>query len=237
MTGSEVVEKRNCVNNIVFESNMSLQALRLFAIYLGKINARNSNTREIVFTVNEMQTALNVKKIKLSDLDRATSELLHTIAHIPYDDGFRKINLFSSCEVRLNDKKSRIVRMRASEEAMPLFFNYKDEYLTYSLKEALLLKSVTSFRLFELLSQYKHVGKASFRLDELKEKIYLEDKTEVRWGNFEARVLKGAKRLIETYTSLHFSYKPIKQGRGDKVVAVAFKISMRKQPSLLCGNA
>ena len=52
--GTEIVEKRNILNE-VRRTSMSLQELRLFSIYLTKINARDIKTRLVRFKLSDFQ--------------------------------------------------------------------------------------------------------------------------------------------------------------------------------------
>lgn len=239
MTGSEIIEKRNILNHVEFKSTMSLTALRLFTIYLGKINPRKENTRKVRFTFKELQLALGVSRINVSCVKKSCGEMLGTYAYIPNETGFEMFNIFSSCRTFLDENGVRVVEMNATEEAMPLLFGYKKEYFTFALKEALNMKSVTALRLFEVLSQYKNLKKATIPLDKLKKQLYLPKNSNARWDNFETRVLQSAKSQIENGTSLRFSYKPVKEKEGSshKVTAVEFFIDIDKtSPFYLCDD-
>lgn len=50
--GFEIVEKSNSLNELRL-NGMTLQQLRFFSIYLAKINARNIDTRKVIFKLEE----------------------------------------------------------------------------------------------------------------------------------------------------------------------------------------
>ena len=62
--GTELVEKRNILNEIR-KTNMTLQQLRFFSIYLAKINARDLSTRIVRFPLSDFQKIMGLGRMNI----------------------------------------------------------------------------------------------------------------------------------------------------------------------------
>ena len=103
--GFELVEKRNVLNQIR-RNNMTLQELRLFSIYLSKINARDISTRTLKFPLENFCRIMEIKA-DVRQIKENMRHLLQQIVDIPYKDGrkgFLSIPLFKECGIYKNEE-------------------------------------------------------------------------------------------------------------------------------------
>ncbi|MDE7120550.1 MAG: replication initiation protein [Oscillospiraceae bacterium] len=222
--GFELVEKKNVLNQIR-RNSMTLQELRLFSIYLAKINARDISTRILKFPLENFCKIMNIE-IKLSQIRENTYHLLQQIVEIPNEDGtrgFTAIQLFKECKLSQDKETGQwFFEIVAHDKAVPYMFDFKERYFTYELWNVLRLKSANQLRMYEILKQYEYIGKRQLSLTELRELLCINPKEYSRWGDFKKRVLDACQKALVEHTDITFTYEPIRTGH--KFTAVTFFI-------------
>ena len=224
INGYELVEKRNVLNQIR-KNNMTLQELRLFSIYLAKINARDISTRIVRFSLEDFCKIMDIKADE-KQIIRNMHHLLQQIVDIPYEDGrtgFQSIQLFKQCGVfKDKDTNKWHFEMEAHDEALPYMFDFKERYFTYELWNVLKLASPNQLRMYEILKQYEHIGKRRISLEELRELLYIGVREYPVWSDFKKRVLDSCQQALAEHTDITFTYEPIRFGH--KFTAITFFI-------------
>lgn len=224
LKGTELIEKRNILNQIR-RNNMTLQELRLFSIYLAKINARDTSTRTLKFPLENFCKIMNIE-IKLSQIKENTYRLLQQIVEIPNEDGtkgFTAIQLFKRCKLSQEKETGQwFFEIVAHDEALPYMFDFKEKYFTYELWNVLRLKSANQLRMYEILKQYEHVGNRKLSLKELRELLCIAPKEYPRWSDFKTYVLDACQKALAEQTDITYTYEPIRTGH--KFTAVTFYI-------------
>lgn len=222
--GYELVEKKNILNQIR-KNNMSLQELRLFSIYLSKINARDISTRNVKFTLENFCKIMEIKA-DIGQITENMRHLLQQIVDIPYEDGrkgFLSIPLFKECGVYKDEETGQwYFEIEAHDKAMPYMFDFKEKYFTYELWNVLRLKSSNQLRMYEILKQYEYLGGCRLSLKTLRELLCIDPKEYPRWDRFKERVLDSCQKSLAEYTDITFTYEPIRTGH--KFTAVRFFI-------------
>ena len=228
--GKEIVEKRNVLNEIRHNS-MTLQELRFFSIYLSKINARDISTRKVEFKLEEFREMMGIEKVTLQHFKNVVNSLLCKIISVPNEDGtkgFTSFQLFKRCKVYENkdDYNQWYVEIDAHDDALPLMFNFKQNYFRYELWNALKLKSRNQLHIYELLKQYENIGVREIKLEQLKDWLGINASEYPRWDSFKKYVLDSCQVALKKYTDIEFGYEKIKSGR--KVIGVKFIINKNK---------
>ncbi|MDE5885519.1 MAG: replication initiation protein [Oscillospiraceae bacterium] len=222
--GFELVEKKNVLNQIR-RNNMTLQELRLFSIYLSKINARDVSTRTLKFTLENFCKIMDIKA-NPAQIEENTIHLLQQVVKIPNEDGtrgFTAIQLFKRCKLSQDTETGQwFFEIAAHDEAMPYMFDFKERYFTYELWNVLRLKSANQLRMYEILKQYEPIGKRRLSLKELRELLCIAPEEYSRWDRFKDRVLDACQKALAEQTDITFTYEPIRTGR--KFTAVMFFI-------------
>lgn len=224
--GNELVEKRNILNEIR-RNNMSLQEHRFFAIYLSKINARDINTRRVIFPINDFKKIMELGRMNIQHLQVVTNSLLSKVVNIKNPDGgYTAFQLFKECEVFKDEFGEWYIAIDAHDKALPLMFEFKEEYFTYELWNALRLKSPNQLRMYELLKQYERAGSRKIALKDLREYLGIKADEYPRWDRFKDRVLNACQQALAESTDIKFEYTPIKV--SGKTTGVEFRISKNK---------
>ena len=110
----------------------------------------------------------------------------------------------------------------------PFLLNLKDNFSSYQLKNILLLKSAYSIKIYELLNQYKVVGKRTIEIKDLR--ILLNLSRGYKNPNI-TNLLKEIQEELTTKTDLTFDFKPIKKSR--EFIAFEFDIKSNNKTKKL----
>lgn len=220
-----IIEKRNALNELR-ASNLSLQELRFFSIYLSKINPRDESTRTIKFPLSDFQRIMNFGKLNIQQIKDSADSILGKKVFIPLESGgFEGIVLFDKCKVDKDDLGSWFVEISASNAATPFMFDFKERYFKYALWNALRLKSPNQIRMYEILKQYESLGKREITVKELRELLGIADNEYPRWNNFKVKVLDSCQRALKEITDICYTYERGKSGAGGKWYSIIFTIS------------
>lgn len=223
--GKELIEKKNVLNELR-SNNMTLQELRFFSIYLSKINARDKSTRVVRFSLSDFQKIMDFGRLNIRQLQASTNSLLGKVVNVPNENGlgYTGFTLFKRCKVYQDDLKDWYIEIEASDDALPLMFDFKSRYFTYELWNALRLKSANQVRMYEILKQYERIGKRELRITELRELLGIAPNEYPRWNNFKIRVLDSCQQALAETTDIRFTYERGKVGNGGKWLTIIFHI-------------
>ena len=221
-----LIKKRNVLNEIRANS-MTLQELRFFSIYLSKINARDTSTRVVRFSLDDFRTIMELdSRIKIDYMKRVTDGLLCKVVNVPDErGGYTGFQLFKRCKVTMDDNDEWYVEIDAHDDALPLMFDFQARFFSYQLWNALRLRSSNQLRMYEILKQYEKIGSRVLGVDELKELLGI-DKTEYSlFNNFKKWVLDVCQQALKESTDIKFTYEPHgKKGKGGKILFLKFTI-------------
>ena len=223
-----IIEKRNVLNEIR-ASNLTLQELRFFSIYLSKINPRDENTRSVKFPFADFKKIMDFGKLNIQQLKNSADSILGKKVFIPLESGgFEGIVLFDKCKVDKNSNGEWFVEISASNAAMPLMFDFKERYFRYELWNALRLKSPNQIRMYEILKQYENLGKREISVKDLRELLGISDteySSRTGWSDFKKGVLDSCQKALKEITDISYTYERGKTGTGGKWLTIIFHIS------------
>ena len=237
------VVKDNILNQLQAEQ-LSLSELRFFSIYLSKINPNDPKSAEVEFSLDEYCAILNIQRINNWRLDNMSKSLLSKVIELnEYSDGqlvkreyvhlYRKFTL--NKDLKTGDIRIKIV---CSDEIMSHLFELKKYFFKYQLWNTLCLSSKSQVRMYEILKQNEFKKNCVIKMDELKGYLGTPTGSYQVYSNFRLRVLEPCRKELLAKTDIGFNYKPIRMGRGGKVVAISFDIFENKnyQQSLALDN-
>ncbi len=228
---SYIVEKSNLLNEIR-DNKMSLQELRFFSVYLSKINARNVSTRCVRFPLSDFQKIMNIGRMNIKHFKTAVNGLLCKVVHMPTDDGgLSSFQLFKEVKLFKDDSEEWFVEIDAHDNALPLFFNLKGNYFTYELWNALRLKSVNQFRMYELLKQRENLGHFEIKVSELREFLYIAPTQYTALKDFKIRILDSCQQALAENTDICYTYECGKRGARGKWLTIVFHVSKNSKHS------
>ena len=119
-----------------------------------------------------------------------------------------------------------VVTLRFTQEISPHLLQLKAQFTTYKLAQASALRSIYSWRMLELLSQYASTGWRQIPIDEFCHAMEATEKQRENFAAIRRKIIEPAvKELIEKDGWL-IEWQPIKEGR--KVAAIRFEF--RRDP-------
>lgn len=223
-----LIEKRNVLNEIR-SNNMTVQELRFFSIYLSKINPRDKATRVVRFPLSDFQRIMGFGRLNIKQLQQSTNSLLCKVVNIPDErGGYTGFTLFKKCRVSRDNCDNWYMEIDASDDALPLMFDFKSRYFKYELWNALRLKSANQVRMYEILKQYEHIGRRELTIGELRELLGIGKNEYTYWQNFKVRVLDSCQQALAETTDIRFTYERGKVGKGGKWLTIVFYIEKNK---------
>ena len=121
------------------------------------------------------------------------------------------------------------VELVFASDVIPLITRLEARYTEYELKQVVGLQSEYAIRLYELIIQWRSVGKTNpISLKELREKLGLVDEYK-RIEAFKRRVLDLAVKQINEHTDITVEYEQHKQGRVITGFTFRFKVKKDKK--------
>lgn len=220
-----VIEKSNVLNELK-GTNMSLQELRFFSIYLAKINARDVSTRCVCFPISDFQKIMGFGRLNIKQIQESTNRLLCKVINLPNNrGGYTGFTLFKRVNVFKNELDEWFLEIDASDDALPLFFNLKGNYFTYKLWNALRLTSANQLRMYELLKQHENLGTFEINVSELRELLCIAPNQYTQLVRFKIRVLDSCQKALAENTDICYTYERGKVGNRGKWLTIIFHIS------------
>lgn len=122
------------------------------------------------------------------------------------------------------------VELAFSPEMTPHLVELSKEFTSYKLKHAVALRSVYSWRLFELLMQFKKTGMLRITVDDFCFAMEAPPSCVKDFGQLRRRVIDPAITELVLKNSLVIEYQAIKNG-GRKVSGLEFKFHINPQAS------
>lgn len=110
---------------------------------------------------------------------------------------------------------------------VPLITRLEKRYTEYDLKQVSALQSEYAIRLYELIIQWRNVGKVPLvELQDLRNKLGVQTEQYKKMNNFKAKVLDYAISQINEYTDITVGYVQHKDGR--KITGFTFQFKIKK---------
>jgi plasmid replication initiation protein len=224
------VTKSNALNELR-ANNMTLQELRLLAVYLSKINPFDKDTAAVRFPIKEFHDIMEVdmKRLRPSYYENVAERMLHKVIKIPSKYGFEAFTLFKRVKYEQNkDTGEHYFEMIASEYAMPLLFELRGNFFRYKLWNALRLGGKNQLRMYEVLKQHEYRGYCIIPVQELRAQLGIEEQEYPAYSDFRRYVLELCKKAISESTDISYTYEVYKRGAKGKVLELKFIIYVKK---------
>lgn len=225
-------------DNSLIGASYSLGVVEQRLIFLAIIEAREQKT---LIEAGGLLRIYAQSYAKQFDVEKHTSyEAMKRAVEGLYEAGFAyskldersgKIGRYKS---RWVDKIGYIddlgcVELVFASDVIPLITRLEARYTEYELKQVVGLQSEYAIRLYELIIQWRSVGKTNpISLIELREKLGLVDEYK-RIEAFKRRVLDLAVKQINEHTDITVEYEQHKQGRVIMGFTFRFKVKKDKK--------
>ena len=222
-----LVTKMNALNEMR-SKEMTLQELRLFSIYLSKINPKDPSTRFVQFPLVDFQAIMELGQIKIPYFRKVAYGLVRKTVDVPTErGGFSVFNIFRECTVDADENGEWYVKIDADDKALSLLFDYKGHYFKYELWNALRLKGKNQLRMYEVLKQYEKIGQRVISIASLKGMLGIGENEYPQYKIFKRDVLEICRKSLAENTDISFDYEPHSK-KGRKIHELKFTITKNK---------
>lgn len=224
------VKQHNAITSGRYEYTSAM--LDILFMTLALIDTDKPNERTFQIYQRDIE-AITGHKWNYQQLREATEGIGSRMFEIETQKSLKQLWLFSSVEYLLGTG-SFVVKV--NEDAMPYFFELKNNFTMIHLKSVLSCSSKFAKRLYAIACQWRSLGYHTFEISELKQMLGLVDKDGKeqfkQFTQFKKDVLEIAAKQINEYTDINLSYEFIKKGRSFHKVKLLINKALTKQQEL-----
>jgi len=202
--------------------SLKLIEKRLIAAAMAKVDSRKGNLvhahlsafQKVRITAQEFADTYGIDQTNVyRELKEAADDLFNRYITIVEKKKYSKLRWLSSATYAEN---SGYVELSFTPEVYPHLHALSREYTTYKLKSTAALRSVYSWRLYELAKSWQDYCKAGkpfkMQLKDLQHSLEVPEK--YTWHDTKKRALDPAIEEISQHAALKISYSVIKTGRS-----------------------
>lgn len=213
-------------SNQVIEASYHLSTVeqRLVLAAISRIPKNQPVTDDEVYlvTTDEMRALGVHEKTVYRDLKEAVSRLYERSININIEGVSIKMRWVQ--EVRFMDSQG-IIGIRFSKPILPFISNLSREFTKYALSDIAGMSSAYAIRVYELISQYRDIGKREVAVADLRHMLELGTRYPL-FADFKRWVVETAVDQINAHSPLHVTYELRKTGR--KYTHIIFFFSLKK---------
>lgn len=218
---SGLVVKSNALINALF--NMSLQEMRFLAFAASQLprglEPPKGNPVDIEIDVPALADAFELDpKSAYRETKALADRLMKKIIEFESDGRQIGVGLISKREYHIGEGR---LWLRFDEDIVPHLLGLKENFTKYRIKDVYQFKSANTWRVYELLRQFKDVGKREFDLEEFKLKTGI-SKSYERISSLKQWIIKPAIEEINATSDILVAFDQEKRGR--RVVKLIFHI-------------
>lgn len=221
----ELIVKDNALINASYSLELTEQRIILLAILKAREN-KTPHNQELIVTAQSYITAFNVhRNTAYKTLKTACDNLFdRRFSYQRYSDK-GKVEQVKSRWVQsvVYAESDSYIKIKFADEVLPLITMLEKHFTSYELQQVASLKSIHAIRLYELLIQYRTVGKLEINLSDLRLKLGIADGKYPTMNNFKARVLDVGIQQINEHSDITVKYEQVKQGRNITGFTFTFK--------------
>ena len=201
---------------------LTIEEQKIIKILISQIQRDDTDFQVYTFHVKELGEMLGIThKQQYAVLNRVTDRLLTRILKFynPETKELLKTTWLSSARYK---EKQGTISFRFDPELKPLLLQLKSYFTQYTLEQVMQFKGQYAIRFFEFRKSFLGRGKneAIFSLKELWEILGLGEDEYTIFRNFRNRVLEPARLELLERTGKSFTWEPVKQGQGGKIIGV-----------------
>jgi plasmid replication initiation protein len=210
--------------------SLTLSEKRLVMLCMGKLDSTKPELLDQIYkskvTASDYANQWNVSLDTAYDQLKSASKSLHD----------RKIIFFDPAHKRTGKKADYTVMNWVGQvdyhggegwvelhwwpTLMRHLVGLKKQFTSYRLEQATALRSVSSWRLLELLSRFKDTGWAQYTIEDFADAMDATEKQKQDFAAIRRKIIEPAISELTLKNNWEIEWKPIKEGR--KVVAIRF---------------
>lgn len=218
---SHLVVKSNALINAMFD--MGLQEMRFLAFAISQLprglEPLKGTPVDLEIDVSALAEAFEIDpKNAYHETKALADRLMKKIIEFESDGRQIGVGLLSKREYHIGEGR---LLLRFDEDLIPHLIGLKENFTKYRIKDVYQFKRASTWRMYELLKQFKEVGKREFELEELKFKLGVGGLYS-RLSDFKRRIIDTAIEDINVTSDILVTFDQKKRGR--RVVKLIFHI-------------
>ncbi|NBG82571.1 RepB family plasmid replication initiator protein [Acinetobacter baumannii] len=210
-------------SNQVIEASYQLSAVeqRIVLAAISRIPKNQPITDDELYpvSVDELKQLDVHEKTAYRDLKEGINRLYERSINLSIDD--KSIKMRWVQEIQFLDSQS-VIGIRFSKPILPFISNLSREFTKYALSDIAGINSGYGIRIYELLVQYRQIGKREISVESLRTMLELGKKYPL-FADFKKRVIDTAIDQINEYSPLKVTYEQKKTGRKVTHIIFSFK--------------
>lgn len=222
VTSNELVEAKY---------NFTLWQKRVFVYLVSQIDRNDKEFKLQRIQIKDLLNFFNVKsKDDYNAIRRVPENLFNARIQTPYftTEGFkrwRKTRILSTyTEPGDIQPGNAYIELKFNDDLRPHLLELNTLFTKYEIKNIIDLRSVYSFRFYELLrSRRYNRDLLTMSVEELKEMLDVET-LYPKYANFKQKVIQTAQRELADHCDIGFTFRELKSGRGGRVERIEFSI-------------
>ena len=212
------------------KSNLSLNELKLLRMTIMQVMKEDTDFLTYQVSIVELAKSLGIARQNLYvEVMEMCKHLMQEIVFIGDGNPKHKWEMFQWCsKCRYNDG---IITIKLHEDLKPYLLELKKHYTQYVLQDILLLKTVYSVRMYELIVEEMKsrvyadkIATVELSIDTIRKATNTEDKYE-QTAMLKVRVIDSSIAEINEKLGYHITYVPIKRSR--KIVGYRFTVESK----------
>jgi plasmid replication initiation protein len=212
-------------SNQVIEASYQLSTVeqRLVLAAISRIPKTQEITDDVVYLVGvaDLQSLGVNETTAYRDLKEGLNRLYERSINLKIDNESIKMRWVQS--IRFTDSQGTI-GLRFSKEILPFISNLSREFTKYALSDIAGMSSAYAIRVYELISQYREIGKREIAVADLRQMLELGTRYPL-FADFKRWVVDTAVEQINSHSPLQVSYELRKTGR--KYTHIIFFFSLK----------
>ena len=214
-----IVTKSNAIVEASYKLTLNEQRILLSCI--SKIDSRSelSPDTEFIVDIKSFSETFGVSETSAYSLIKEGAKALRKRSFNVLENGEWSEDLNWTSKVKYHKKEGQI-GIHFGHHAIPYISNLSKSFTSYRLNNIVNMTSVYSIRLYEMLLQWRKIGKVTFTMESFREALGIEKSEYKRMFDFKRKVLNLAVNQINENTDINCNYLEVKKGR--KITALEF---------------
>lgn len=223
-------------SNVLCRARWAVESVfepRLVALVAARVKVDDEDFHVYDIPVRELTGPTNDGGAAYKVIHDTAESLMSRVIKIQEEGSrsFAMYNVFGRC---VYDDKTKTISARFDPDLKPHYLALKSKFTKYSLLEFMMLPSVYSQRIFEILKSWTDQPVVTIALSDLHEMLNVPETLRANFAFFRRRVLEKAHKDIIEKTSLRYTWEAIKKGKA--VTAVKFNFNSKSQSSTQTPN-
>ena len=203
---------------------LSIEEQKIVKILISQIKKDDESFKSYEFRIKDLADLLIMEHTNIYGVLRSIIRRLMTRVlefYNPETKSILQTSWLSSAEYK---EGQGIVALCFDPKLKPLLLQLQSYFTKYEMEQVMQFRGQYTIRFFEFRKSFlgRNKKEATFTMKGLRETFGMEKDEYEQFSDFKKRILEPARLELLEKTGKSFTWEPIKQGRGGKIVSVRF---------------